>query len=621
MHIDVEKCPQCGRPSSGFCSDECRDKAIGVAKINAELNAHERMLESWMQTAMEDSEGAATLSDHYYRYKRDLQAFQADRPSLFHRKCEAAEDEYMTLLSGARYEKVRAEQEKNIAALEKAVARDQARDEAAAERKAEADRRAAERRAEAEQRAAERQAECDRRAQEKQDEIDRKVREQEERLRAIPFEMPSDHALYEGVHVLGPNGTGKTTLAQEFIIHHVRRPDCPSLVIVDPKGTLIDRVIALKTYDPKRLVIIDATHDFPAKLGLFVKPMNTNSKQLLAQAISTYKYILKAADFAFTPKQGILFNHLARLMFGNRGTITSAIEFLQEYRNNPSRFDLSCLPEQGQQFFRRDFHTSYGKTAEEVAVRLNEIDGNDTLRAMFNTNERRVDFFDCIQRGKIILVNTGMSLDPEASRIIGRYVIAMVLNAVYIRATMPSSTWRPTLLVCDEFQEFVDEAKTPELLRFPREFNFGTMMLHHNMYTEEITQGVRTAISTLTGVKFCARPKGIDRNYMANDFGCEPEYLSAQRRTDTHVRFASVQRDKYEEVVSVQIRKGNIGLYPKRTDADITEIHRLNTLSVHGPIAPEPEQIITAPTPIITVPRPIPTENIFDDEWGDPSSP
>lgn len=570
MNNDAEDCAECGHHLAAgyetephnadldryarayrpyFCSEECAEKAAGISRIKAELDAEIKRFDGWMWEALENE----SLSPAYYQHKSTLQRLEAERPRVLQEKSERAYTQYFRNYSNAAYAKRKAQSDKETAALEKQMAREQEKAEAKAARQAEIDRKAAEKKAEA----------------------DRKAKAEADRLRPIPFEMPPDHSRYEGVHVLGPSGSGKTTLLQEFLIYDLVRDDDPSLIVVDPKGTLTDRIKALKAVDPRRLVIIDATSKYPAKLGLFA---GGNDEQLINQAVSTYKYVLEAANFKFTPKQGILFDYAVRVMFEIGGTISGLIDFLRD----PTRVQIQN--KDVRDFFAHDFTVSYKSTADEIAVRLQQIKQKPILRTMFDTTERHVDFFDCIQNGKIVLVNSGMSLDPDTSRMIGRFVIAMALNAVYVRATMPKSTWRPTFLMCDEFQEFVDAAKTPELLRFPREYNFGSMILHHNMYAAELDQAIRVAISTNTGIKYCADPRGDDLNYMARDLHTDPAFLRAQQVSKTDVHFAHTMRRKYNEAVSIYIPRGNFDDYDMRNPSEIAQLDYDNAAKFHfGP--------------------------------------
>jgi ATPase subunit of ABC transporter with duplicated ATPase domains len=53
----------------------------------------------------------------------------------------------------------------------------------------------------------------------------------------------TDSLRFEHTHILGPSGSGKTTLLQEMVLDYFARgADAPALVIIDPKGLMIDRI-------------------------------------------------------------------------------------------------------------------------------------------------------------------------------------------------------------------------------------------------------------------------------------------------------------------------------------------------------------------------------------------
>lgn len=457
----------------------------------------------------------------------------------------------------------------------------------------------------------------------KQEEKQRLDAEEAERVKVVPLVIPSDQLRFEGVHILGPAGAGKTTLIQEFNRHDLTRDDAPGLVLIDPKGTLVERLRALKILDPARLVVIDATHPKPAKLGLFARStvQGVSYEQTVTQAVSTYKYIFQTTNFAFTTKQAILFEYVVRLMFEIGGTLSTMIQFLRTDFRKPNEFEryFERLPDDMQEFFTIDLKGSYESTAKEVNVRLQQVRQKPILRAMFDTTERRVDLFDCMQKRKVVLVNTGMSYDQAASQMVGRFIIAMTLNATYVRATMPREHWHPTFLIIDEFQEFVDAEKTPEMLRKVREYNVGVMTAHHNMYGAELDDAMRVAISTNTSVKFCADPRGMDLNYMARDFDCDTSFLRMQQGTDTHVRFAHTMRRTHDTAISVVVPKGNLNQYAQWSAQEQAEHDRQNTRLVHGDAAPK----IVAPSieppraqPVVSeVPRPLATLKSDADDW------
>lgn len=514
-----------------------------------------------------------------------------------------------------RSAKEREEKEKQRLADERAAAKEE-------ERRTRDEEREAQKLQRQEERDAEREFREDEKMRLKEEDQLRKEEAEQERLRPIPFEMPSDHTRYESVHILGPQGSGKTHVLQEFIKRDVARTDSPGLVIIDPKGTMIDRLKALHMIDEDRLVIIDATHKYPAKLGLFVKSdvPGVDPEQVIGQAVSMYKYIFQTTNFAFTPKQGILFEHLVRFMFEIGGTLSTLIDFLRIEYKKPKQRDLEQiakyaplidkLPKETRDFFQIDLQDSYDSTAREIGVRLQIIQQKPILRAMFDTTERRVDLSDCMQKQKIVLVNTGMRKDKAASQMIGRFIIAQVINATFIRGDLPVSQWRPNFLIVDEFQEFVDAEKTPELLRLGREYNVGVMIAHHNMYDQGIDDGIRAAISTLTGTKYCGDVRGMDLSYMVRDFGCDASFFRHQQVTETHVRFAHVMRRVHDTPVSITVRRGNLEGLDKRTEHELYSLDNINTLRVYG------ERFTTPPPAAQQVESPVRPKNPDDGKFG-----
>lgn len=142
-----------------------------------------------------------------------------------------------------------------------------------------------------------------------------------------------------------------------------------------------------------------------------------------------------------------------------------------------------------------------------------------------------------------MLVNKRISLLKLAHQTLGRYIIALAIDAVQNRPGTARNTWHPVFIVIDEFQECADEYKTPEMLRLIREYNAGAILAHHNMYPTECNDGIRSAISTNTGIKYASDPRGMDINYMARDMQCEAGFLTKQcKKSETHARFGTLLR-------------------------------------------------------------------------------
>ena len=378
--------------------------------------------------------------------------------------------------------------------------------------------------------------EADRLKQETKAEAEKAEREAfEEKLRpkAIPDNLRSQHT-----HILAPSGYGKSTLIQQIILNDLDRPDAPGYVVIDPKGELVDRISRLAVFGPGgkfegRLVIIDPTDEELPALNMFAMPnVEGRAKQrVLNQLIETLAYVFSSAEAPLTQRQSIPFSFVVKLVFFMGGDINTLMDVLEDTKDKrvfAEQIKAFCETDAGaKRFFENDFYeTPFKPTRDQIRTRIYEIISRPELMGMLAAKENQVSIFDCLQSGKMVLVNTARPLGSEASTILGRYMIALTINAAFSRYAIPKEEWRPAYLVIDEFQDFIDEAKTPEMLRLAREYNLGIIVAHQNMYSSELNEALRNSISTNTSIKFCAGSEGIDRAYMARDMRCEQEFLT-----------------------------------------------------------------------------------------------
>ena len=355
---------------------------------------------------------------------------------------------------------------------------------------------------------------------------------------------------YEHTHILGGSGSGKTTLIQQLIFDDLKSHDPPAMVVIDPKGLLASRLRQLAVFHPtdgrlaNRLVVVDPA-DAPA-LGMFdVHSSNLN------HLIESFAYIFSTADARLTQRQSIPFSYVVRLVFSMGGDIDTLMDVLDDEpkKKEQSRFlpaieALSASDRGAKRFFERDFFNSaFSETRKQIKTRLYEVMSRPELLNMLGAAHSKLNMTECLQQRKIVLVNTSMNkLGVKGSQLLGRYIISLTLNAAFSRTDIPRNEWTPSFLYIDEFQDFADEEKTPEILRLAREYNLGVILAHQNMYCDELNNSIRTSISTNTSIKFCASPEGLDLNYMARDLRCEPGFLSKQQKKDGTVFFASFAR-------------------------------------------------------------------------------
>src|SRR5262249_20871414 len=145
-------------------------------------------------------------------------------------------------------------------------------------------------------------------------------------------------------------------------------------------------------------------------------------------------------------------------------TLMDVLENPAPFANEIARYSATDVG--AGRFFKNDFQgKGFSETRQQITTRLHEILSQPELRAMLGADENNVSMMECLDEGKIVLVNTAMNhLDVKGSSLLGRFFIAQTLAAAFARKKR-----NPAVLMIDEFQDFADEDQTPRMLRLAGE--------------------------------------------------------------------------------------------------------------------------------------------------------
>src|SRR6185437_14550524 len=285
-------------------------------------------------------------------------------------------------------------------------------------------------------------------------------------LAPVPLRLTHEDR-FSHMHVLGGSGAGKTQLLQHLILHDLKSERPPSLVIVDSQGDLINKLSHLALFDPAygdladRLILITPKDTkFPPAINIF--DLNRDRlgdydeaarEQVTAGVIQTFDYLftgLLGADL--TAKQSVFFRFVARLMLalpgamGRNATILDMIQLMED--PSPYRAAIESLPSIQRNFFERDFASkTFAQTKEQIRYRLNAILENPTLARLFTSTHTKIDMFEALNGGSIILVDTAKDFLKNASGHFGRIFISLVLQAVLERSVIAEEDRTPTFLI------------------------------------------------------------------------------------------------------------------------------------------------------------------------------
>jgi hypothetical protein len=436
----------------------------------------------------------------------------------------------------------------------------------------------------------------------------------------VPFDIP-DESRFEHCHIVGGTGHGKTQLMQRMIHADLvaAQRDLRSVIVIDSQGDLINKLRRLALFDPAapgiladRLVIIDpADVEFPAALNLFDAPLEriagyraVDRERVLNGVIELYETFFGSMLGAeLTQKQGVIFRYLARLMV----TIPNAtIHTLMQLMDDGKRFKkyMDQLDGSARYFFQTEFfHPSFAATKKQILRRLWGVLSTPAFERMFAQRSNKLDLFEAMNGGKIILVSTAKDLLKEdGSALFGRFFIAMLKQASLERSVLDERRRTPVFVYIDEAQEYFDDS-IETILNQARKYNVGLTLAHQTL--DQLSPRLRSAILTNTSFKCAGGVSAKDARGLADELRTTPDFIESMKRRGERTEFAAWLKHSTPHAIRLTVPLGFLEHQPLLTEEAFEAVMEQNRARYCGTLA-EVVGFEFAPEP--TPERPAPTD-------------
>jgi hypothetical protein len=358
----------------------------------------------------------------------------------------------------------------------------------------------------------------------------------------LPFTIPLD-ARFAHTHILGGSGHGKTQTLQNLILSDLGKVGRGerSVIVIDSQGDLIDTILKLEAVGdiPDRVVLIypkDLKH-LPA-LNLFDfgfdrlgEYSDVDREMLLNGAVSLYEYMFGAVLGAeLTAKQGVIFGYLARLLLVVPGaTINTLIDFLETPEKVRPYLPQLKHPLTRRFFDAQFFNKSFDDTRQQILYRIYDVMKTDTLANMFQNPRNKINIFEAMNRGSLILIHTAKDLlKQEGCEILGRFFIALIAQAAQERAAIPKPNRTPTFVYIDEAADYFDE-NIQTLLEQARKYQVGMILAHQHLGQFE-NRKLAASVSANTVIKLAGGISDEDAKALSDAMGTTPEFLLSMRK-------------------------------------------------------------------------------------------
>jgi hypothetical protein len=305
---------------------------------------------------------------------------------------------------------------------------------------------------------------------------------------------------YESQWNIGAQGSGKTQLLQRMIcddIEHGRSP-----VVMDSQRDMIGKLLRLK-HDMEVVYIDPEDIEYPPGIALFDIDFGTGGEAegRQTEVLGLYGYMFSILGAELTGRQGSLFSYALALMFViSESNIYTLIDL---FRGDKYQFRRYWEHMEEREFFDREFFDQkYKANREQILAKLNILTSPEfkTLRRILANTKNKIDFFTLLNRPVAIFVNTSQKqLGVEGCKIFGRFILALLVNALVARSIIPEDQRNPTFIYVDEGKDYGNDDAFERIIYQCRKQKAGLVFCSQN-----IGQLSRETVSALftSSIKF-----------------------------------------------------------------------------------------------------------------------
>ena len=394
----------------------------------------------------------------------------------------------------------------------------------------------------------------------------------------VPFRIP-EQVVYEHTLLCAGTGHGKTQTLQYMMCESIDRAKegQGGFCVIDSQGDLIRNIshLADMKHLGDKLLILDANDIMhPLALNLFDVGLDrfneidaVDREKILNSALDLYEYIFsKLLGAELTQKQGVIFTYLARMMLViPHATIRTLGDFVlhgEKYKHHFQELDPST-----RHFFETQFFgNSFKPTRTQVYTRLLGVLSNPVMERMFSARENKIDMFEAMNSGKVILINTAKDLlKSERSAIFGRFMIALIAQAAMSRTVIPEQKRLRFDLYIDEASEYFDE-KIEDIANQARKMKVAMVLAFQNL--AQTSGPLRATLMSSTSTKMVGGVSATDAEEFGKNMRCKAEDILKVKKTRKHTQFLCFVKNVTHAPLVLTIPLGQLEKRKSLSDAE-----------------------------------------------------
>jgi hypothetical protein len=308
-----------------------------------------------------------------------------------------------------------------------------------------------------------------------------------------PVALSTDDALRH-LHVIGPTGVGKSTLLANLALQDMAAEN--GVVVIDPKGDLVEDLLARIPVDRRDDVVVLDAHD-ACPVG--INPLVGNTSPDLAADVTLGVLHSLYADSWGPRTHDIL--HACLLTLARRGDaslvmvplLLTNIGFRRSITGRLVRADPIGLGS----FWAWYEGISDGERQAAIAPLMNKLRPvllRPGIRAVLGQRFPKFDISDVFTKRQVLLVSLAKGqIGPEAAQLLGSLVVALLWQSALARMGTAATRRRPVSVIVDEVQDYLQlPGDLGDALAQARGLGVGFTLAHQHL--GQLPKGLREAI-------------------------------------------------------------------------------------------------------------------------------
>jgi hypothetical protein len=326
----------------------------------------------------------------------------------------------------------------------------------------------------------------------------------------------SAHDGLRHLHLLGPTGTGKSTLLLNLIAQDIAAGR--GVVVIEPKGDLIREVLERVPADRLDDVVLFDPADERQPVGLNPLARNGRPPELVAdQLLALFRGMYESS---WGPRTNDIMAASLLTLARTAGATLCALPALLGEPSFRHRV-VSALddPIGLEPFWQAYENWSAAERQAAIAPTLNRIRPflvRPQLRAVLGQARPRFDFSQVFSRRKVVLVSLAKgALGSEAAALLGSLILTQLWAAALRRATVSPARRQPVFVYVDEVQDYLRlPTDLGEALVQARGLGVGFVLAHQHL--SQLDPSTRAAVLTNARSRVCFQLATDDARVLAS---------------------------------------------------------------------------------------------------------